>query len=113
MQRKTPSMELLDRLGYWENELDLEPCANPDPIKRLDHIIETSINDETILMERLSRVKAHVSELEEKHSMLKGIARQQEQTIQSLQARNKVLESRWTSLRRLLGIENRQEEGWE
>lgn len=112
MQRKTPQNELLERLCYWESELDIEPYAHPDPAKRLDHIIEISINDETVLMERLSDAKRELAMRAASIEALHGALEIQTKANQTLNARNKVLENRWTALRTLLGIQNRQEEQW-
>lgn len=76
------SQELIERLQYWETELDIDVSASPDPTKRLDHIIEFFITEETRYMEKLSAVKRE----------------------------NETLRRRWTSLRKLLGIEQKQEE---
>lgn len=76
--------DLLERLEYWEQELEIEPCASPEPTKRLDHLIECMITDETRLMEQYSDVKRE----------------------------NKRLRYRWTALRKLLGIELKHEEKW-
>lgn len=81
----TLANDLMKRLDYWECELEIEACASPDPVARLDHIIDSIITDETRLMEDFSAVKRE----------------------------NKRLRYRWTSLRKLLGIEQKQEERWE
>jgi hypothetical protein len=84
MNPNDPTQEMIERLQYWENELEIEPSASPDPVKRLDHLIEHFITEETRLMERFSAVKRD----------------------------NEGLRRRWTSLRKLLGIEQKQEESW-
>jgi hypothetical protein len=82
MPTNNPENPLIERLSYWENELELEPSASPDPVVRLDHMIEAFITEETRYMEKQS----------------------------ALTRENKRLRYRWTSLRKLLGIEQKQEE---
>lgn len=119
MQRKTQAFALLERLAYWEQELDLEPSPHPDADKRLDHIIETSLRDETRLMQDVHERNLKIAEQSERIKELQALAKQYSEEIgalkainTSVKARNRALEHRWTQLRELLGIANKHEEEW-
>lgn len=110
MQPKTVTQELLARLHYWENELDFDRSAHPEPAARLDSMFEQFIEDEATAMLRLSDAKEEIARLKVALEATQKVLVDQIESVQSVMARNKSLENRWTQLRKLLGIEQGRED---
>lgn len=105
-------VQLHKRLQFWENELEIERSAHPEPAARLDAMVEEFIDESATLMSRLADQKERNKELQAMVTTLETICKSQDQILTTKEARVKVLEARLAMIRKGLGIENQGEDSW-